>query len=349
MSEVNTAKNAAEQMPAVATGKKHPEKVVAAKKKQQRQKQKRPKDYPRRPLSAYNIFFREARAKLLADRQAQGTEAAEKIGFEKLAKTIGKRWKALTEAELGRFKESAQKDTERYRGQMDAYHQNLAIQGRKERDEMLRRQQSEAGAMLQAAASQSAPQQRQGLQQPNVAAFLASLGGLNNSQYQPDIGSLAGSHLLGRLGGGGGNVNLSQPSQPSISAQLSQVLSGGAALPSPSNTSFQQGLQSLLNNAAFNPSPLHTNPYLLGTNPPQQQQQQVLQQQPTQANSRLAALLAQVHANQQREQQQQQQQVANTVSLTPSMQQQLLLRALQLQGGSVAPSARTNNSRLFPF
>lgn len=44
-----------------------------------------------------------------------------KIGFENMAKTIGKRWKALSEDELARYKELAKADMERYRRERDRY------------------------------------------------------------------------------------------------------------------------------------------------------------------------------------------------------------------------------------
>lgn len=87
----------------------------------------------------------EERTKLLAERQARGAAAKEKIGFEKMAKTIGKRWKELTGEELERYKLLAKDDTERYRREMDAYNYELAMKGRREREEMARRRREEAG------------------------------------------------------------------------------------------------------------------------------------------------------------------------------------------------------------
>jgi len=117
---------------------KRPAKEVTKKKPRQFRSRK-PKDMPRRPLSAYNIFFKEERARLLAERQALGAAAGEKIGFEKMAKTIGKRWKELSAEELGRFKLLAKDDTERYRREMDAYNHDLAMKGRRDREELSRK------------------------------------------------------------------------------------------------------------------------------------------------------------------------------------------------------------------
>jgi len=91
---------------------------------------KKPKDMPRRPLSAYNLFFREERERMLNEHR-QTAQAARgdtneplpepKIGFENMAKTIGKRWKALSEEEMARYKDLAKEDMKRYRRERDAY------------------------------------------------------------------------------------------------------------------------------------------------------------------------------------------------------------------------------------
>ena len=183
---------------------KQPEKEVAAKKKRNTAvRSKRPKDYPRRPLSAYNIYFREERAKLLAAGRALG--AGEKIGFEKLAKTIGKRWKELSEEQLERFKKLANEDTERYRREMDAYHLDLAMKGRKEREEMARKRQEEAGVGIGIGMNN--------LQQHNVG-LTSSRGGFSTTSAmglppppsaatstEPKMGVIAVGHLLGRIEG----------------------------------------------------------------------------------------------------------------------------------------------------
>lgn len=91
---------------------------------------KKPKDMPRRPLSAYNLFFREERERMINEHR-QTAQAARgdtneplpepKIGFENMAKTIGKRWKALSEEEMARYKDLAKEDMKRYRRERDAY------------------------------------------------------------------------------------------------------------------------------------------------------------------------------------------------------------------------------------
>jgi hypothetical protein len=103
---------------------------------------KKPKDKPKRPLSAYNIFFREERNRILEEipeadskeESADGTGRKRKkrphgkIGFESLAKVIGQRWQALTPDQVDYYKKKAQGDMVRYKHEMDAY---VAKEGKK--------------------------------------------------------------------------------------------------------------------------------------------------------------------------------------------------------------------------
>jgi hypothetical protein len=114
---------------------------------------KKPKNKPKRPLSAYNIFFRDERANILAgipDKDEDDNEDNEddennedgdgldetkkkssgkkrkrpphgKIGFESLAKIVGQRWKELKPDELAKYKKLADVDMVRYRAEMESY------------------------------------------------------------------------------------------------------------------------------------------------------------------------------------------------------------------------------------
>lgn len=116
---------------------------------------KKSKDQPKRPLSAYNIFFKEERQRILnglpepssqavvddeaiaADGGNDDDEVAAqlslperkpskknphgKIGFENLAKTIGHRWQELGPKQVEYYKEKSEADKKRYRLEMDAY------------------------------------------------------------------------------------------------------------------------------------------------------------------------------------------------------------------------------------
>ncbi|KAL7471253.1 hypothetical protein ACHAXS_011550 [Conticribra weissflogii] len=81
---------------------------------------KKPKDAPRRPLSAYNYFFKDERVRIIA----QGLPGT--IGFHNMTRTIGTRWKALSEDDRAPYKERASYDKVRYRNEMDDYNANKA-------------------------------------------------------------------------------------------------------------------------------------------------------------------------------------------------------------------------------
>jgi HMG (high mobility group) box len=83
-------------------------------------RKKKPKGMPKRPLSAYNLYFQAQRNKIQAEREKDGEENA-KIGFEELGKIIGKLWRDLESAEKKIYEKLAEKDGERYRKEMDAY------------------------------------------------------------------------------------------------------------------------------------------------------------------------------------------------------------------------------------
>lgn len=166
-------------------------------KKKKRTRMKKPKDMPKRPLSAYNIFFKEERARILDgipaplgypgpeeqpdeddddqendddhekdeenEKEQGGNDGSPrkekkgrssrtigskkshhraphgKIGFESLAKTIGLRWKDLTAKEREHYQKLADEDLERYKREMDVYHQAQAEKQRKEEEEEVKK------------------------------------------------------------------------------------------------------------------------------------------------------------------------------------------------------------------
>lgn len=116
-------------------------KTAAAKGKSTAAKKKRrhkPKDFPKRPLSAYNIFFKETREKIL-----KSNEGKSEIPFQTMAKEIAARWKDLDPEEKERVDSLAQADMKRYREEVKKYEEEMVKRSRKEREdaENLRRQQ----------------------------------------------------------------------------------------------------------------------------------------------------------------------------------------------------------------
>lgn len=110
---------------------------------------KKHKDKPKRPLSAYNLFFKDERATILQAIPTKGDEGEEedkkeegeeqdddddkkkgrkrkktphgKIGFESLAKTIGQRWQKLEGERMEYYKKLAAEDMKRYKEQMEGF------------------------------------------------------------------------------------------------------------------------------------------------------------------------------------------------------------------------------------
>ena len=83
-----------------------------------------------RPMSAYNLFFKEERARILgtAQKPSVGPTSQEekrkrrkcphnKISFAELGRIIGKRWKELGDKERSVFEEKARADKERYKAE----------------------------------------------------------------------------------------------------------------------------------------------------------------------------------------------------------------------------------------
>jgi len=108
---------------------------------------KKSADMPRRPLSAYNYFFRENRNIMLAerDRALERGEAAEKGTnlFATMGREIAKKWKALTPEHLEKYTQLAHEDMKRYRREMDEYHLDAARKARVDQEDNDRKRKSE--------------------------------------------------------------------------------------------------------------------------------------------------------------------------------------------------------------
>jgi hypothetical protein len=78
---------------------------------------KKPKDMPRRPLSSYNLFFKEQRELLIGGKAKQGPPPEVKkkgIGFANLAKSIGAKWKNLDQVSREPYEAIAAEEKDRY-------------------------------------------------------------------------------------------------------------------------------------------------------------------------------------------------------------------------------------------
>lgn len=103
---------------------------------------------PKRPMTAYNFFFKsehqkirqesegcepedeggdkKEEASLANDSTATNTKKRKtnRVGFEDLGKLIGKRWKEIGKDELERYQELARKDSERYKRESEKYYED---------------------------------------------------------------------------------------------------------------------------------------------------------------------------------------------------------------------------------
>jgi hypothetical protein len=100
-------------------------------------KRKRDKDRPKRPLSAYNLFFRDERIKVLDQIQkdknatSMGTGNMDdskttikdytKLGFAGLAKIIASRWRVLDDEKLKEYKVLAKTELVNYNQAVEKY------------------------------------------------------------------------------------------------------------------------------------------------------------------------------------------------------------------------------------
>ena len=114
-------------------GKKEPTATVRKKRK----RSKKAKGAPRRPLSAYNAFFKEQRAAILEERErraSQGLAEEEDLEddlFAAMGKRLARLWKELTPEQKIRYNQIAEADMRRYRAEMEVYQQMQSLPTRK--------------------------------------------------------------------------------------------------------------------------------------------------------------------------------------------------------------------------
>lgn len=126
---------------------------------------KKPFDHPKRPLSAYNFFFKDQRAAIVravheddkAKKKPEGAKKVEdvaeykvdlddetiarlkleggKVSFEEIGKLIGQHWKVVDPNRLAKYTEMSKKDGERYKREMFAFTQRHEARIRREHEE----------------------------------------------------------------------------------------------------------------------------------------------------------------------------------------------------------------------
>jgi len=153
------------------------EKVVPAKGKAALRKKRRnkPKDYPKRPLSAYNVFFKETRESIIAtNSNGDGEKRDHKLDFQTMAKEIASRWKNLEKTERDRVEKLAKKDMLRYRDEVKVYEEEMVKKNREQREEAAAKivKQEEEAATVAAEMSKQATVRRE----REDAQHVASLG-----------------------------------------------------------------------------------------------------------------------------------------------------------------------------
>lgn len=196
------------------------EKVPAASTK--RPSKKKPKDKPKRPLSAYNFFFKEEREKILKIVTADEGEKVEndpnsddyldeetlsrlrkdggKVSFEEMGKIIGQRWKNIDPDRLSKYSELANEDTERYKKEMTDYN---GKQEAKMRSEALK--PPAAYPATSSMPSKGAPSSAVGYDpmQMNPAAY-GNAAGMQGAYYGGGMDFSAYQGMYGPYGGYGG-------------------------------------------------------------------------------------------------------------------------------------------------
>jgi hypothetical protein len=158
---------------------------------------KKPRDMPKRPLSAYNYFFRSERGKFVAEQaekeaagaeitvpdatlaEEQGREKAKSSLFATMGKTIAKRWKEIVPEDLEEYKALAAVDSKRYRAEMDEYHAGRARRAPPKKERKDSPISKEAGLP---ASQPAAPSFLEGIS--GFSSSLPSRGGISAAQLQ---------------------------------------------------------------------------------------------------------------------------------------------------------------------
>ena len=112
---------------------------------------KKPKDKPKRPLSAYNLFFQHEREKIISSipddkstvsvddnlseeaKRRRHRKTHGKIGFAALARSIADKWKKIDDSSRSVFAARAEVEKQRYKKELDAW-----MKAKKEKGESIK-------------------------------------------------------------------------------------------------------------------------------------------------------------------------------------------------------------------
>jgi HMG-box domain len=146
---------------------------------------RKPKDKPKRPLSAYNIFFADVRQNLINDRlqvqsNGQGSPTNGGLGFGSLARTVAEKWKNLDPILKEPYEHKAKLERERYKIILARWEQKQADKAKQEEVQLLSVDDSlglleEDSLMLPSLATMNQPSKRfwqtEGLNPSSLEAY----------------------------------------------------------------------------------------------------------------------------------------------------------------------------------
>lgn len=179
--------------------------------KSKKHRRKKPGDAPRRPLSAYNIYFREERASLIrrsnlgepdedftvnldaiaASGKKRGDPSAV---FQAAARTLADRWKAMSTEEKVSYEKSAKEDMEKYRNRLAEYETRMVEEARQKSAYLSTQKKKDGASELDTSMSSQASQSAKvdcivpllPTQVPQLAS-LAAGNSLANAAFAPGI------------------------------------------------------------------------------------------------------------------------------------------------------------------
>lgn len=121
------------QLPGTDKGKVDAERRNAAPSRSSKRTWKKPKGMPKRPLSAYNLFFAEERRRLLYHTKEDDSSAREsngrrkrKIGFAGLARAVAAKWKSLDPGIKEELQRKSELDRLRYKKEVQEWEQKVS-------------------------------------------------------------------------------------------------------------------------------------------------------------------------------------------------------------------------------